>query len=175
MTWPHDERFVEFTPGQPVPSVALNEIQDKILDLHKKKSVWLPVSRTAGLYPMQNGLWVASEKEAHIDYILNLPSLNFITEIKMKFFFRGDTVEGSDLNITISKLKMEIEKSNDKPQTEKLHGEQVVGSESWYVKTYAINHMLDEDEMIHISLRNFNADEMIAGVRATYIPLKMDI
>lgn len=176
MAWPYDERHYEFGNGVPVPSTTLNEMEDRIIDLHSDRQLVLYDAT-----PAEEGMWTDVDREywevgdwdSDGGLYFNVPVIEgmAITKVEAKVYNNN----GADMNISIVPFlgNAHFDVAGTAPEwyggtlhtTEVTHG-------TWAILSSGdISIAITEGQRFRVKIVPGTIGDRCAGVQVTYRPL----
>ena len=167
MPWPREHRHYEFSAGHPVPSVTLNEMQDKLVDLHRQKHKWLTVLQSFdNRWKLKDGVWIAQGKEPLCVYP-DLAQSAFIEDITIKYYYTGIVTSSSDLKLELIEYEPNFDRAVE-PSLRVVDQEIVKGDVGWKTKVFKYGKVVDENSQVFVRIWDGSKGDKVAGVLMSY-------
>jgi hypothetical protein len=180
MAWPYDDRSYDFTPLGPVPSDDLNEIQDRIIDLHTDRSIALvsafpgrvAATDAFGWYMSNlNGQWYCAVADISLMLYGSLPSAAIIKSVHVKWKLAA--ADGMLLDAFVDNHNYVT--ADGAPTEASLGAQKAATAASWpkwgVSEWTGLSYTIGAGESIRVVASAPDVDDLITGVKVVFTPL----
>lgn len=176
MAWPYDDRHFEFASGLYVPSATLNEMEDRIVDLHRDRQLVIYDGE-----PAETGMWTDVDQEywevgnwsSDGGIYFDVPVLQgmVMTLVEAKVYNNNDIPRPISVVPFIGNAHFGTAATAPEWYGGTMHTTDVDG-ESWaIISSGAISLAINEGYKSRIKVIPATVGDRCAGVQVTYTPL----
>jgi hypothetical protein len=181
MAWPFDAIFKAFVFQTPIPYEVLNEVQERIVDLHRDKTqvFWpgtfenegagvdadeLSWCAAASLNPEMTCL--ADDRDLWVP--ISLPRGAVIKQIDVKVYVLAAT----GLYVRLDRQDCQFDNSTTQPTFSNIEAPAAPGSSGWHtVSMPGLSYTVAGDDMYLVRIGGASAGDRCSGAQVTYQPI----